>query len=201
MKLEQLNKNLDNGDLVATVKIKNYGDIVIKLFPKVAKKAVENFVTHSKNGYYDNLIFHRVINDFMIQGGDPTGTGAGGESIYGLEFEDEFDDNYQPFRGALCMANAGPNTNGSQFFIVQKGKNDKRELDFIKANYGMEFSPEIEEVYLNDGGTPWLHNHHTVFGQMIDGFSVLDSIASVKKDRMDRPYEDVIIETIEIKEI
>ncbi|MBR2337910.1 MAG: peptidylprolyl isomerase, partial [Clostridia bacterium] len=97
----------------------NHGDIAIRLFPDHAPKTVENFVTHAKNGYYDGLIFHRVINDFMIQGGDPTGTGCGGESIWGHPFKDEFTPELHNLRGALSMANAGPGTNGSQFFIVQ----------------------------------------------------------------------------------
>lgn len=95
------------------------GDIKVRLFPEEAPKAVENFVTHAENGYYDGLIFHRVIKDFMIQGGDPKGTGTGGESIWGKPFADEFSSELHNFRGALSMANAGPNTNGSQFFIVQ----------------------------------------------------------------------------------
>ena len=98
------------------------GPIKIKLFPDIAPKTVENFLTHAENGYYDGIIFHRVMDDFMIQGGDPTGTGTGGESIYGGSFEDEFSEEVFHLRGALSMANAGPNTNGSQFFIVQKTK-------------------------------------------------------------------------------
>ncbi len=97
----------------------NMGDITVQLYPEEASKAVENFITHAKNGYYDGIIFHRVINDFMIQGGDPTGTGRGGESIWGGSFEDEFSGKLHNFRGALSMANSGANTNGSQFFIVQ----------------------------------------------------------------------------------
>ncbi len=97
----------------------NMGEITVQLYPDEAPKAVENFLTHAKNGYYDGVIFHRVINDFMIQGGDPTGTGRGGESIWGSSFEDEFSSKLHNFRGALSMANSGTNTNGSQFFIVQ----------------------------------------------------------------------------------
>lgn len=97
----------------------NMGEITVRLYPDEAPKAVENFLTHAKNGYYDGVIFHRVINDFMIQGGDPTGTGRGGESIWGGSFEDEFSSKLHNFRGALSMANSGTNTNGSQFFIVQ----------------------------------------------------------------------------------
>lgn len=105
---------------VATMKT-SMGDIEIMLFPEEAPKAVENFITHAKAGYYDGLLFHRVINDFMLQGGDPLGTGTGGESIWGAPFEDEFSDSLHNFRGALSMANSGINTNGSQFFIVQTG--------------------------------------------------------------------------------
>ena len=103
---------------IATIKT-NHGDLRIKLFPEHAPKTVANFVALSKDGYYDGVIFHRIIKDFMIQGGDPTGTGMGGESIYGESFEDEFSEELYNIRGALSMANAGPNTNGSQFFIVQ----------------------------------------------------------------------------------
>jgi len=107
------------GDITAVMNT-SMGEIKILLFPDAAPKAVENFTTHAKNGYYNGLIFHRVIPDFMIQGGDPTGTGMGGESIWGKPFEDEFSPDYHNLRGALSMANAGPGTNGSQFFIVQE---------------------------------------------------------------------------------
>ena len=108
------------GDMIAIMKT-NRGTIKFKLFPNECPKTVENFTTHAKNGYYEGIIFHRVINNFMIQGGDPTGTGRGGESIWGGSFEDEFDLGLHNLRGALSMANAGPGTNGSQFFIVQAG--------------------------------------------------------------------------------
>lgn len=113
------------GDTVATIKT-SMGDIKVVLFPDAAPKAVENFTTHAENGYYDGVIFHRVIPDFMIQGGDPLGKGIGGESIWGKPFKDEFSRDYHNLRGALCMANAGPNTNGSQFFIVQAPAVDER---------------------------------------------------------------------------
>ncbi len=102
----------------ATIKT-NKGDMKFNLYDDLAPKTVENFVTHAENGYYDGLIFHRVIKDFMIQGGDPTGTGCGGESIWGTPFQDEFNLDARNYYGALSMANSGPNTNGSQFFIVQ----------------------------------------------------------------------------------
>ena len=118
------------GDTVATIKT-NKGDIKVVLFPDAAPKAVENFTTHADNGYYDGVIFHRVIPDFMIQGGDPLGKGIGGESIWGRPFKDEFSRDYHNLRGALCMANAGPNTNGSQFFIVQAPSVDERFIPQI----------------------------------------------------------------------
>lgn len=182
------------GDLVAVMKT-SMGDIHIKLFPEKAPKTVENFTTHAKNGYYDNVIFHRVINDFMIQGGDPTGTGRGGESIWGGTFEDEFDIDLLNYRGALSMANTGdPDTNTSQFFIVQK-KNMDEWMDSIKNAY-----PEQIAEYYKKGGSPWLDFRHTVFGQVYKGMDVVDRIAGVKTDENDKPLEDVVIYTIEIME-
>ncbi|OCA81433.1 peptidylprolyl isomerase [Pseudobacillus wudalianchiensis] len=173
------------------------GTIKIKLFPEQAPKTVENFITHSRNGYYDGLIFHRVIPDFMIQGGDPKGTGTGGESIYGHAFEDEFSQQLFNFRGALSMANAGPNTNGSQFFIVQNSKMDpgfKEQME--KAGYPQE----VTDFYMKNGGTPWLDFRHTVFGQVIEGMDVVDAIVSVPTGAQDKPKEDVLIEKITVIE-
>ncbi|MEK3856897.1 peptidylprolyl isomerase [Cytobacillus sp. FSL H8-0458] len=170
------------------------GNIKIKLFPDQAPKAVENFIKHSEDGYYDGLIFHRVIQDFMIQGGDPDGTGRGGESIYGESFEDEFSNELYNIRGALSMANSGPNTNGSQFFIVQnKSLDPSLKAEMEKAGYPEEIIKAYEK-----GGTHWLDNKHTVFGQVIEGMDVVDSIAAVETDAQDKPVEDVVIEKIEV---
>lgn len=172
------------------------GTIKIKLFPEYAPKAVENFVTHSKNGYYNGLIFHRVIKDFMIQGGDPKGNGTGGESIYGEPFEDEFSNRLYNLRGALSMANSGENTNGSQFFIVQNSTLDpKMQGDLEDA----EYPKEIIEAY-KKGGTPWLDFHHTVFGQVIEGMDIVDNIANTKAGANDKPVEDVVIKSINVVE-
>ena len=182
---------------IATIKT-NHGDLRIKLFSKQAPKTVANFVALSKDGYYDGVIFHRVIKDFMIQGGDPTGTGMGGESIYGESFEDEFSEELYNIRGALSMANAGPNTNGSQFFIVQN-----QHLPYSKKEIARGGWPEpIAEIYAEQGGTPHLDGRHTVFGQLADeeSYAVLDTIAGVETGAMDRPVEDVVIETIEIED-
>ncbi len=149
------------------------GNIEIELRPDLAPKAVENFVTHAKNGYYNGQIFHRVIQNFMIQGGDPTGTGAGGESIWNKPFEDEFAPNAVFDKaGILAMANRGPNTNGSQFFITTVP-------------------------------TYWLNGRHTIFGYVKSGFDVVRKIENVDtngKYEGNKPLEDVTINTITIKE-
>jgi len=142
----------------------NKGVISIELFDDDAPKTVENFRKLAGDGFYDGVIFHRVIPDFMIQGGDPTGTGSGGP---GYTFEDEFND-HKVERGALAMANAGPNTNGSQFFIVTADS------------------------------TPWLDGKHTVFGRVTDGMDAVDAISAVDRDSRDKPHDDVTIERVEL---
>ena len=142
----------------------NHGAIALELFEGEAPKTVENFRKLAGDGFYDGVIFHRVIPDFMIQGGDPEGTGSGGP---GYSFEDEFND-HLVVRGALAMANAGPNTNGSQFFIVTAD------------------------------ACPWLDGKHTVFGRVTDGMDVVDAISAVDTDAADRPQESVVIERIDL---
>jgi peptidylprolyl isomerase len=150
---EDLNSSRD----IVVVLETNQGNIELKMFPKIAPLAVENFTTHVKNGYYNGVTFHRVIKDFMIQGGDPTGTGRGGESIWHKEFVNEYAPNVvfdRPY--LLAMANRGPNTNGSQFFITTKP-------------------------------TPWLNGGYTIFGEVIKGKDVVHKIENVKTSRGDRP--------------
>jgi cyclophilin family peptidyl-prolyl cis-trans isomerase len=142
----------------------NHGAIAIELFADDAPKTVENFEKLARDGFYDGVIFHRIIPDFMIQGGDPTGTGRGGP---GYTFEDEFND-HKVERGALAMANAGPNTNGSQFFIV------------------------------TTESAPWLDGKHTVFGRVTSGMDVVDAISAVDTDASDKPRSDVVIERVEL---
>lgn len=185
------------GDTVATMKT-TLGEIKILLFPDAAPKAVENFTTHAKNGYYNGIIFHRVIPDFMIQGGDPDGSGRGGESIWGKSFEDEFSVDYHNIRGALSMANAGPCTNGSQFFIVQAKEVDSSLVSQMEQLSDRGFHTECVEDYKALGGAPWLDFKHTVFGQVIEGMDVVDAIASVKTGYGDKPIEDVVINGIDI---
>ena len=190
----------EKGDIVATMKT-TMGDIKILLFPDAAPKTVENFTTHAKNGYYNGIIFHRVIPDFMIQGGDPTGTGAGGESIWGSDFKDEFSVDYHNIRGALSMANAGPGTNGSQFFIVQAKECPEDLLDQMRGAREDLFPTECIEAYEEIGGTPWLDFRHSVFGQVYEGMNVVDDIANVRCGAGDKPMYDVTIEGIDIVEI
>lgn len=187
------------GDTLAVMHT-NMGDIKIKLFPEKAPKTVENFVTHSKNGYYNGLKFHRVINDFMIQGGDPRGNGTGGESIWGGSFSDEFDPELHNLRGALSMANSGPDTNGSQFFIVQAREVPANMLEQMRDLEDNGFPADITAAYEALGGTPWLDFRHTVFGQVTEGMDVVDAIAAVETVN-DVPRSDVIIESIEVTEL
>jgi peptidyl-prolyl cis-trans isomerase B (cyclophilin B) len=142
----------------------NHGPIHVELYPDDAPKTVDNFVKLANDGFYDRVIFHRVIPDFMIQGGDPTGTGSGGP---GYSFEDEFND-HKVERGALAMANAGPNTNGSQFFIV------------------------------TTEAASWLDGKHTVFGRVNDGMQVVDKISGLPRDARDKPHDDVVIESVSV---
>ena len=152
-----------NSDCPTVALETNQGTITLKLFRNIAPRAVENFVGHIESGYYDGVIFHRVIEGFMIQGGDPQGTGYGGKSIWGKPFKDEFSDKAvfdKP--GILAMANSGPRTNGSQFFITTKA-------------------------------TPWLNNKHTIFGEVIEGYDVVTAIEQTKTNYIDKPLENQTI--------
>lgn len=175
----------------------NKGTVSLLLFPELAPKTVENFVGLAKENYYDDIIFHRVIEDFMIQGGDPTGTGMGGESIWDDQFEDEFSPNLFNLNGALSMANSGPNTNGSQFFIVTAPKVPSQMMEQME---GAGYPDEVIEAYRKNGGTPWLDQRHTVFGHVVDGMDVVNDINDVETNPQDKPLDDVIIESIDIVE-
>lgn len=182
----------DNERLVEMVT--SMGSVKIKLFPEQAPKAVENFIKHSEKGYYEGVTFHRVIDGFMIQGGDPDGTGMGGESVYGGPFEDEFSKELFNIRGALSMANSGPNTNGSQFFIVQNNELDASLPEKMKQ---AGYPEEVLKMYEN-GGTPHLDGRHTVFGQVVEGMDVVDKIAATPTGAQDKPEKDVVIEKINV---
>ncbi len=161
-------KKMTDSITVAIIKT-NMGTIELELFDKETPKTVENFVGLANKGYYNGVIFHRVIDNFMIQGGDPTGTGRGGESLWGKRFNDEIVPSLKHSGpGILSMANAGPNTNGSQFFITLVA-------------------------------TPWLDGKHTVFGKVISGMDVVKAIGKVPKNQMDKPLKDVVMESVTIE--
>ncbi len=176
----------------------NKGTIKIKFFPQYAPMAVMNFKTHVKEGYYNGLTFHRVIQDFMIQSGDPSGDGTGGESIWKQPFADEFSVKLHNFRGALSMANSGSNTNGSQFFIVQSNKVSDSMIQQLRTQDENDYSSGIIQKYAEVGGTPWLDYKYSVFGQVFQGLDVVDAIAKVKVDDQDKPLDSVIVQKIEI---
>jgi cyclophilin family peptidyl-prolyl cis-trans isomerase len=167
--VKEINELADNEVLVAKLST-SLGDIEIELYADKVPKTVENFVGLSMQGYYDGIIFHRVIDDFMIQGGDPTGSGSGGKSFFGEYFEDEFhNDLLHDTPGILSMANAGPNTNGSQFFITL-----------------------VE--------TPWLDRKHSIFGKVINGMDIVNKIGKVPTSKpFDRPIKDVFINKVDIE--
>ena len=185
------------GETVATIHIKNYGDVKVKFFEGVAPKAVENFVTHAKDGYYNGVTFHRVINEFMIQGGDPLGNGTGGESIWGKDFAEELDLDLVPYRGSLCMASRGLQNSpslGSQFFITQANYDEQMSQTMQKYGY----PEDLLDQYKKYGGYLSLYQQYTVFGQVYEGMEIVDKIAKVETDANDKPVEDVIIESIEV---
>ncbi len=204
-----------SGDQVATITTSK-GDVVIKLCPEQAPKAVENFVTLAEEGYYNGLTFHRVIDNFMIQGGDPNGDGTGGESCWGGTFEDEFHAQMYHFRGALAMANSGADTNGSQFYIVQNPAIQEGYFDYVdqvKEEYGSDtllynsqtgkifrtnYTDAVKAKYEELGGTPELDYGYTIFGQVMEGMDVVDAIAQVETDENDKPLEEVQILSIQI---
>lgn len=184
-----------NNNPVTVQLVTSMGEVTVALFPELAPKTVENFTTLAQQGYYDGVTFHRVIPDFMIQGGDPTGNGSGGESIWGHPFADEFSDQLFNLRGALSMANAGPNTNGSQFFIVTNSNVDEGMLAQL-ADLG--YPDEIIAAY-RQGGTPWLDQRHTVFGQVVAGLGVVDDISQTET-RADRPIVPVVIDHVVVSQ-
>lgn len=209
---------LQKGEEIAVIDT-NYGEIIVRFFPEYAPLAVENFITHAKDGYYDDGVFHRVIEGFMIQGGDPLGTGFGGESIYGEGFGLEITPSLRHLRGALAMANSGQeNSNGSQFYIVQNNKLDSAYVEQLKPLLDTQdevvgenqdgSEVKVKDVlpstminaYLNDGGTIQLDGSYTVFGQTVKGLDVVDKIAATQTNDEDRPLEDVVINSITIRE-
>lgn len=178
------------------------GDIRARLFKDSAPIAVTNFEALVDTGYYNGLKFHRVISDFMIQGGDPSGDGTGGKSIWGEGFAYEFNENLRHFTGALSMAHSdAANSNGSQFFVVQGPKVTEETLTASGLNKAL--SDEVKTLYYEHGGTPHLDGSvnksgHTVFGQVFDGMDIVNKIAAVETDENDMPVTDIIMNSVEL---
>lgn len=187
------------GDTIATIKT-NKGEIKVLLFPKQAPKAVENFISHAKNGYYDGITFHRAIENFVVQSGSPDGQPNGGSSIWGLPFEDEFTDLLHHYTGALSMANSGPNTNQSQFFFVTS-EIGKLSPEQLQAMSDAGWRQEVVQAYKEAGGIPSLDYRNTVFGQIYEGLDVVFEISKAKTDDNDKPKKDIIIDSIEISQV
>ena len=177
----------------------NLGNIKIRLYENTPRHS-ENFLKLVKAHHYDSLLFHRVIGDFMIQGGDPNGDGTGGESIWGEDFDNEVCEELLPLRGSLCMANSGADTNGSQFFIVQ-AKADTAKKGLEEGN--VELTKKQQALFLDQGGYPSLTGSYTVFGQMINGYDVLDKISGCKTQdngsgEVSQPVKKVVIEKMTV---
>ncbi len=195
------------------------GVVKMRFFPEEAPKAVENFKTLAKEGYYDGLLFHRVIEDFMVQTGDPKGDGTGGESCWGEPFADEISPKLHYYKGAVAMANRGPSTNGSQFFIVQQNSvveqaltqiedardanEDELGMTLTDGNYytfSQLFPDEVMNYYREVGGSVHLEycfgKPYSIFGQVFEGLDVIDAIGAAETDANDKPVEDITIESI-----
>ena len=190
----------EEGDEIAVIKFKDYGTVKFRLFPEYAPKAVENFVSLAKDGYYDGVSFHRIISNFMIQGGDPDGTGAGGESAWGGSFDGGKYYNLIHAAGAVAYANSGSTaTNGSQFYIVTGEVYDDAGFADLALS-GYNFRDTVKEIYSTQGGVPYLDGRYTVFGQVIDGLDVVFEIQNVETNAEDKPVTDVIMESVTIEE-
>ena len=193
------------GEKIAVITVKDYGVIKIKLFPEDAPKGVENFIGLAEMNYYDEIIFHRIIPNFMIQGGDPRGNGTGGKSIWGDSFDGGTSENLYHFTGAVAYANSGStSTNGSQFYIVNTpdGYLDNTCAEYYAYSDGQYNWPaNVVEKYNEVGGVPFLDGGYTVFGQVFEGMDVVRAIASVETDpQNDKPLTQVIMESVRIEE-
>ena len=190
----------NKGDTIIIMNIKDYGAVKFRLFPEYAEKSVENFVELAKQGFYDGLTFHRVIKDFMIQGGDPAGNGTGGGSVWGGKFDGGTDPHLIHAAGALAYANSGSTaSDGCQFYIVTGEVYSKEQLDSMKQS-GYNLTEQQEEIYSTAGGAPWLDGNYTVFGQVIDGLDVVFKAQNVDTDQSDMPIDQLIIESVKVGE-
>ena len=186
------------GEKIIVMKIKDRGEIKIKLFPEELPKACENFMGLTEMGYYDELIFHRIIHNFMNQGGDPQGTGYGGQSMWGGYFDGGLSHNLYHFSGAVCYANSGSTSaDGSQFYIVNTEPGFMYTQKDI-ADY--DYPQSVKDKYAEVGGTPFLDGGYTVFGQVIEGMDIVRDMGSVETDSNDKPLTQVLIESVRIEE-
>ncbi len=194
------------GDDIIIMKFKDYeGEVKIRLFPEYAELGVENFVGLAEKGYYDGLTFHRIMADFMIQGGDPLGTGTGGESIWGEKFDGGVSDKLTHAAGTIAYANSGAtSTNGSQFYIVTGEVYDDEYLGMLEAN-GYSFSDDIKKVLATAGGAPWLDGGYTVFGQVYEGLDIIFAVQDVEvyqgnafSAEVSTPAKPVVLEYVKV---
>ncbi len=186
------------GDEIIVMTVKDYGEIKIRLFPDLLPEACENFTTLANSGYYDELIFHRVIPDFMIQSGDPKGDGTGGESCWGGKFDGGVSNQLIHVPGALAYANSNAmtSTDGSQFYLVTGESVNNALLDTLTEQQKIYFTQEARNLYTQYGGTPYLDGSYTVFGQVIDGLDIIFQISSVETGANDKPKKAVYIESV-----
>ena len=203
----------EEGEKIVVITVKDYGEIKIKLFPEAAPEAVENFIGLAEMNYYDELIFHRVIPGFMIQGGDPRGDGTGGNSLWGGNFDGGIPEGLYHFSGAVAYANsAGPSTNGSQFYIVDTAdsecylggvQNEDGSVYYYQTfeEAGISIPQNVAETYYEKGGTPSLDGGYTVFGQVFEGLDIVRQIAEVETDPSnDKPLKQVVMESVRVVE-
>ncbi|MDE6777493.1 MAG: peptidylprolyl isomerase [Oscillospiraceae bacterium] len=188
------------GEEIVCIHVKDYGNIKIKLFSDLLPKACENFTTLAKQGYYDELIFHRVIENFMIQGGDPNGDTTGGESCWGGYFNGGVSEQLIHVPGAVAYANSGDiSTDGSQFYIVTGMPVTDAMLDDWTGNNALYFTKEAKKLYTQYGGTPWLDGNYTIFGQVIDGLDIVYEISKLETNASDKPKKAVYMESVSVE--
>lgn len=190
----------EKGDKIIEIDFKDYGTVKFRLFPEYANQGVENFIGLANDGYYDGLTFHRIIKDFMIQGGDPLGTGQGGKSLWGSSFDGGTDAHLIHLPGAVAYANSGSTaSDGSQFYIVTGEECSADYFAYLEA-YGYAFSDNSKQLYQQYGGTPFLDGSYTVFGQVFDGLDVIYKIQYSATNANDKPFDDVIMESVRVTE-
>lgn len=190
----------EEGEEIIVMTIKDYGAVKIQLFPEIMPKEVENFKELVKTGYYDGLIFHRVIQNFMIQGGDPKGNGTGGESFWGNKVAGTFSDELCHFTGALAYARSNIDYNfGSQFYIVSENPLTEDIVNQSAAKQNKKYSKDIIAKYVEHGGSPHLDGDYSVFGQVFEGINVINEVAKVSVGEASKPKQDVYIESVKIE--